>query len=157
MQADFNRTGRIILPKSLEGKFFFSLLLQMNSPKLMISMKKLSFLFLMMLLPLMASSETVEIDGIYYNLISKGKIAEVTSNPQKYHGVISIPDTVRYDEVTYSVTSIGSEAFSYCSALDSIALPNSLTNIGKMAFFVCTSLTTMKFPENLTTIGESSF
>ena len=32
---------------------------------------------MMMLLPIMAHAEAVEIDGIYYNLINKGKVAEV--------------------------------------------------------------------------------
>ena len=35
---------------------------------------------LLTLLPLMASAEAVEINGIYYNLITKGNIAEVTNN-----------------------------------------------------------------------------
>ena len=36
-----------------------------------------------------ALADAVEIDGIYYNLISKGRIAEVTSNPSKYSGAIN--------------------------------------------------------------------
>ncbi len=42
----------------------------------------------MLLLPLMASAEAVEIDGIYYNLINKGKVAEVTVKPIRYGGNI---------------------------------------------------------------------
>ena len=36
-----------------------------------------------MLLPMIASADAVVIDGIYYNLISKTKTAEVTTNPDK--------------------------------------------------------------------------
>lgn len=109
-------------------------------------MKLLSFLILMLLLPMVASADAVEIDGIYYNLIPKGKIAEVTSNPQKYHGVVTVPETITYDGEDYSVKSIGNDAFSYCNGLITVVMPNSITNIGKMAFFVCTSLSTLKFP-----------
>ena len=35
-----------------------------------------------------ALADAIEIDGIYYNLVSKMKIAEVTSNPNKYKGAV---------------------------------------------------------------------
>ena len=41
-------------------------------------MKKQLLLFILMLLPLVASADAVEIDGIYYNLVSKVKQTEVT-------------------------------------------------------------------------------
>ena len=46
-------------------------------------MKQLMLSLLTILLPMVASAAAVEIDGIYYNIISKGKGAEVTSNPNK--------------------------------------------------------------------------
>ena len=61
-------------------------------------MKNLIILLAMMLLPLAASADdAVEIDGIYYNLIPKGKIAEVTSNPNLYSGSVNIPASITYD------------------------------------------------------------
>ena len=51
-------------------------------------MKKIYFLFLLVLLPLLASADPVEINGIYYNLITKAKQAEVTDNPDKYTGSV---------------------------------------------------------------------
>ena len=47
--------------------------------------------------------ESVEIDGIYYNLVTKGKIAEVTQNPNKYSGTINIPETITYNDISYYV------------------------------------------------------
>jgi hypothetical protein len=63
---------------------------------------------------MVASADAVEIDGIYYNLITKAKIAEVTKNPDKYTGVVVIPESVTYEGTDYSVTSIGEEAFLNC-------------------------------------------
>ena len=94
----------------------------------------------MILLPLVASAEPVEIDGIYYNLVTKAKQAEVTSNPNKYTGSVVIPEKVTYENVEYSVTSIGDEAFRSCSGLTSITIPNSVTSIGGYAFYYCSGL-----------------
>lgn len=75
-------------------------------------MKKVYLLFLLALLPFVVNAAPVEINGIYYNLVSKVKTAEVTSNPNKYSGKVTIPKTVTYGGKVYSVTSIGDYAFS---------------------------------------------
>ena len=93
-----------------------------------------------------AFADAVEIDGIYYNLVSKIKSAEVTQKPSgMYSGSINIPETVTYngDGQTYTVTSIGSSAFQYCSGLTSITIPNSVASIGSYAFSYCYGLTSM--------------
>ncbi len=89
------------------------------------------------ILPMVASADPVQIDGIYYNLVNKAKQAEVTENPNKYSGEVVIPASVTYNDVEYSVTSIGEYAFSYCSNLTSITIPNSVTSIGSSAFSGC--------------------
>ena len=114
---------------------------------------------LLMLLPMMASADPVEIGGIWYNLISKGKVAEVTSNPNGsyYSGSIEIPASVTYSEVKYSVTSIGQFAFSGCSGLTSVTIPNSVTSIGGSAFQDCSGLTSVTIPNSVTSIGNQAF
>ena len=86
----------------------------------------------MTLLPMLASAETVMIDGIRYNLISKGNVAEVTSN--SYNGDVSIPPSFLYDGVEYRVTSIGENAFANTSGLGSVTLPNTVSVIRSYAF-----------------------
>ena len=110
-----------------------------------------------MLLPLMASADAVEIDGIYYNLIVKTKQAEVTSNPNKYQGEVAIPESVTYEGEKYSVTGIGGSAFYGCSSLTSVNTPNSVTSIGEYAFYYCSSLTSVSIGNSVTSIGYGAF
>ena len=56
-----------------------------------------------------------------------------------------------------NVTSIGVCAFSYCSGLSSVNIPNTVTSIGSVAFMGCSKLTTITIGNGLNTIGSSSF
>ena len=55
------------------------------------------------------------------------------------------------------VTSISWGAFSNCSSLTSINIPNSVTSIGKQAFSYCSSLTSINIPSSVTSIGTFAF
>ena len=85
-----------------------------------------------------------EVDGIYYNIISSTeKAVEVTNryfSGNDYSGNVVIPKQVSYNNDTYSVTSIGNYAFSYCTGLTSVTIPNSVTFIDNFAFRGCYSL-----------------
>ena len=97
-------------------------------------MKQQILLFLaLMMLPMVASADEVEIDGISYNLLTKGSIAEVTGCNQ-YSGDVVIPEAVTYNDVTYSVTTIRKNAFANRS-LNSIEIPSSITKICQEAFY----------------------
>ena len=123
--------------------------------------KQLLLLLVMILLPMVVSADPVEINGIYYNLISKGedKVAEVTSRPYngKYQGNIDIPEYVTYEEVVYRVIYIAAGAFSGCKNLTVVTIPSSVVMIGKRAFYDCSSLTSINIPSSVTTIDEEAF
>ncbi len=56
-----------------------------------------------------------------------------------------------------SVTSIGDGAFDDCSGLTSITIPDSVTSIGEDAFYACSGLTSITIPDSVTSIGERAF
>ncbi len=120
-------------------------------------MKKNLLFLLLAILPMVASADPVEIDGIYYNLIPKGKAAEVAGIPNDYSGEVVIPSSVTYNDVEYSVTRIGGSAFWGCSSLSSVTIPNSVTSIGGSAFSRCSSLSSVTIPNSVTSIGNSAF
>ena len=95
---------------------------------------------------IMFASDT-EVDGIWYDFDSSTKTASVTyrgssydSYENEYSGSVSIPSSVTYNSVAYSVTSIGTSAFRNCEGLTSIEIPNSVTSIGYQAFVGCSGL-----------------
>ena len=111
-----------------------------------------------LLLSVSAYAYSFEVDGIYYEQTSDtNKTVSVTRGNDRYSGEVIIPETVTYSETTYSVTSIGDEAFYRCTGLTSITIPNSVTTIGEYAFYDCTGLKSITIPNSVTTIGEYAF
>ena len=118
-----------------------------------------------MFLPMVAGAQkTVKLDGIWYNLITKGKAAEVTNRSGgdgngrgSYSGSVDIPPSVTYDGVDYDVAIIGQNAFYDCSGLTSVTIPNSVTSIEYDAFGGCSGLTSVTIPNSVTSIGNDAF
>ena len=111
-----------------------------------------------------ASFAEVCIDGIYYELDTNKKQAEVTldksDNPNytknglgTYQGIVKIPTTVSYKDITYDFISIGTGAFSGNNDLETIEIPNSILQIGNEAFSACKKLQSLTIPKSVTDIG----
>ncbi len=122
-------------------------------------MRRELLLLLVALLSIVANAQDpVEIDGIWYNLIPKAKIAEVTSKPSgSYSGEVVIPASFTYDGKEFSVTIIGESAFRNCRGLTSVTIPNSVTSIGGCAFYKCSGLTSITIPSSVTSIDYEAF
>ena len=100
-----------------------------------------------------------EVDGIYYNVTSLENLeVEVTScDAAEYKGDVVIPKTVVYKNRELRVTSIKDNAFSGCSGLTSVDIPDGVTSIGESAFEGCSGLTSVDIPDGVTSIGKSAF
>ena len=123
-------------------------------------MKNLKHFFtvLLLLCTTVVCAENVTIDGIAYSVNAETKQAEVVSNGwASYSGNIVIPSEVIHNDETYRITSVGNEAFFYCSGLTSIEIPNSVTSIGDRAFLSCSGLTSITIPNSVTRIGLQAF
>ena len=115
-----------------------------------ILMKKYFLLLTLLCLSLSARAHDAEVDGIFYNLDADNKTATVTfqgdnydSYNNEYSGDVVIPETVTYNGITYSVTSLGDDCFAGCSSLTAITIPNSVTSLGTGCFADCSSLERM--------------
>ena len=127
-------------------------------------MNKFFLLLTLLCLSLSARAYDAEVDGIFYNLDAANKTATVTfkgdysySYDNEYSGDVVIPETVTYNGITYSVTSLGEWCFWKCSSLTAITIPNSVTSLGQGCFFGCSSLTSITIPNSVTSLGVDCF
>ena len=77
-----------------------------------------------------------EVDGLRYGTISDQSV-EVRGRANESIRYIDIPETVECDGKTYSVTTIGYEAFYGCGNLKYVSIANSVTEIRERAFEDC--------------------
>ncbi|MGM9825309.1 MAG: leucine-rich repeat domain-containing protein [Paludibacteraceae bacterium] len=110
--------------------------------------KHLLPLLVLLLTTLSTHAYDFQSGDLYYNITSDSTVAvtyQKSWSNTNYEGLItaSIPKTVTDHGYAYTVTSIESEAFSFCSTLTSITIPNSITSIKLVAFANCKSLISM--------------
>ena len=96
------------------------------------------------------------IGGIKY-LLYCNRTAKIIQKDSGYKGDIIIPETVEYKGRTYRVTSVGEEAFTWCTSLKSIVIPDGVTSLGERAFSNCCKLSSITIPDSVTSIGSRAF
>jgi len=106
----------------------------------------------------------ITIDGINYAI--KDTEAKVVGT--NVAGNITVPETIVYNETSYTVTSIGCAALAFNNSaspegwstgfsLTGVNLPNTLRSIEMGAFCGCYSLTSMVIPDGVTNIAWGAF
>ena len=105
-------------------------------------------------------AKTVEGIEMTFRVISaQNKICQVegtSSSPsinRDTSGSLTIPEIVK----GYTVKSITSYAFYYCSGITSVTIPNTVISIGEYAFCYCNGLTSVTIPDSVTSIGGGAF
>lgn len=101
-------------------------------------MVKNIFIFILSAIPfLVCAKSTIGVDGLYYNLDTDKKEAEVAS--ANYSGYVKIPESFVYEGETYQVTSIGYYAFGN-GELTSVDIPKTIKKVDDLAFGYCRNL-----------------
>ena len=114
--------------------------------------------------------------GLYYKITKKTGIVfyevkvvpEIAGSVYPYYsagnwptGAVTIPKdfTRKVGDFfcSYTVTEIGDRAFSYCSNITSVTIPDGITRIGKSAFSLCEKLSSVSIPGSVKTIGNYAF
>ena len=90
-----------------------------------------------------------------YNLTSVTTGTGLRSIP--YSFLYNISSIKHVDITGTNVTSISDSAFSGCTGLTSVSIPNSVTSIGDYAFANCRSLTSVVIGNSVTSIGSDAF
>jgi hypothetical protein len=95
----------------------------------------------------------IDPETLTFLLNGNGTEYSVTDCLETTSGILDIPST--YNGIP--VTSIGNGAFSYCTNLSGITIPDSVTSIGEGAFSHCANLTSITISDSVTSIGSSAF
>ena len=91
-------------------------------------------------------------DGIGYRYLEDGKSVAVSRIDETLTEV-EVPKTAKGKPVT----RVDEGAFSQCSALKSVKLPDSVTEIAAGAFYYCIALENVNIPDSVTQLGDYAF
>lgn len=130
----------------------------------------LSFILLVPYTILHVFAYDVEVNGICYDFIARRAYVthrgqwtldvsqpSLTGPESSYTGDIVIPEQITFNGRTYTVTSIGENAFAGCEGLTSVQLPPTVRAVSSCAFLGCTNLRQVSLPTGLQAIASCAF
>lgn len=77
-------------------------------------------------------------------------------NNVSFNAIVTIPETVEYENEKYTVVEIGYASFCQ-NSLKKIYLPKTVKNIGELAFAGCRGMSCIGLPDSLETIQDFAF
>ena len=109
-----------------------------------------------------ADTLSFTIDDIQYTIDENDSTAVSVTGTTGYGDInnkkdLVLPETVEYNGVTYTVTSIGNGAFARKNGLNSIVIPNTVVLIAESAFASNWGLTSIEIPASVVEIGTRAF
>ena len=112
----------------------------------------LATVMLILLLPMVSLQADAATSGYYTYTVTDGK-ATITRCDMSVTGTVTIPSTLGGSPVT----AIGAAAFSNCTGLTGVIIPNGVVSIGSAAFVYCSALSDISIPNSVTTIEACAF
>ena len=109
-----------------------------------------------------ADTLSFTIDDIQYTIDKNDSTAVSVTGTTGYGDInnkkdLVLPETVEYNGVTYTVTSIGNGAFARKNGLNSIVIPNTVVLIAESAFASNWGLASIEIPASVVEIGTRAF
>lgn len=123
-------------------------------------MKRCLFILLFLVTYAPIFAVTFWVNGLRYTSYNSDNEVEVISQKdsspsyESLSGNIVIPNSVTYNNKTYTVIGIGINAFRGCTNVTSISMPNTIKYIDTEAFAGCTGLTSLDIPNSTIRLGE---
>lgn len=123
--------------------------------------KVLLFLFLVSGTLHLLYAYDVEKNGICYSFIGTRR-AFVTHygldpDSKKYSGRVVVPSQFTHEGITYTVTSVGENAFAGSEGLTSVQLPSTIRALSACSFLGCTSLRQVTLSDNILVFSSCVF
>lgn len=104
------------------------------------------------------------IDSATYTVVDKALHLCILKRYKNAKGLITLPVSVRFGEIEYTVTEIGKNAFHFEGELEAIQIPNSIYKIGKGLkvcgmnnFYACDSIVKAVLPCSLSFVPVNAF
>ena len=119
-------------------------------------MKK-RLLLISILLCSCAPAEQEANSTIHYQVNTETLTAKVVESPKFNSEILSIPETISYNNKEYKVTSISKNSFLNNVYIKSVTMPNSISSIGYDAFRNCTNLEVVNFSTEVKVLPDHLF